>query len=1214
MLEKYIKKYIDDNSSYLIQGRSVYFQPKFELINGRSLFFSCIGTTGNAYNLSIHFPVVGTVLSKCNCAYDKPGICKHRVAALDELLRLIKRGELVLNFEIEPELQRDTKIPVINGVLSLFEVRNMPFSREPYYGVKIEIKSIAPTQVQFLYNDFSEHVEIGLHYNPDQDELLAACTCQAKRACFHKSKSIEKLVDVFGIDYFSPRFISNIKLETLREHKYSEDTPFDDFFELNISVKGVTVKEKFKNIIQSNQNAIDFLGLDNIISLPATDNVKEPIGVALCLEFYKNLIQSIYPIKGKLSKDGTELSTKLRSIDRLELLSYKNELQSQKDFNFVTQCLLCHKDFRYNDSWMTNDKSFFVSMHKDFQPLLRMLREGYPVYTYQYRASLVKKNITQLRIASEKLRPIAKIHINARFFNIQMKLRIDGRLYDIKSNKIKLTPVGVVFDSTLYPFPDAHTSFIFAKAYQQEELNIVNDGTVDVKTSLIDPMSKFFRVEHTEMKEKKLKTLPTKPEKQVYLSDENGDYIVIRPMLLYGEQLVEPLSEEKLWADQNKLLYLPRDSEEEEQLTSLVAELHPDFEYQNTYFYLTPEKAMIGFWLMDAIDKMQEAGIKIFGLNSLKKTPYNLNKPTFQIRLSSNTDWFDMELDISFGEQKADLRDIQKAVLKRSNFVELKDGTLGVLPKEWIEKYRKYFKLGQVKKNQIEISNFQFNLIDELYENLNSAPSFLKDMYEKKKRLANLKKIAAVPKPTLLKADLRPYQQEGLNWMVFLHENQLGGCLADDMGLGKTLQTIAFLQHLKNNSGKEKQLQLVVAPTSLMFNWQAEFKKFAPKLKVLTYVGANREELQKNYAHQDVILTTYGTLINDVEFHQKQSYQYIVLDESQAIKNPESQRYKSVRLLKSWNRLVLTGTPIENNTFDLYSQFNFLNPGFFGSVKHFRTTFSDAIDKEQSQEMSLLLAKMINPFILRRTKTEVATELPPKTEAVVYCDMGSEQRKVYEYYKQYFRDQIQKQIEEEGINKSQIYILQGLTKLRQICNSTELADPEKDLGEHSAKMDQLVRHLKEKVTNHKVLVFSQFVGMLQIIKKRLEQENILFEYLDGQTRKREEKVNNFQNDESIRVFLISLKAGGTGLNLTEADYVYLVDPWWNPAVENQAIDRCYRIGQNKSVMAYRMICNDTIEEKIVQLQERKKTVASEVIRVDLDKKSFNLKEIEHLFA
>ena len=583
--------------------------------------------------------------------------------------------------------------------------------------------------------------------------------------------------------------------------------------------------------------------------------------------------------------------------------------------------------------------------------------------------------------------------------------------------------------------------------------------------------------------------------------------------------------------------------------------------------------------------------------------------------LSSGTDWFDMEIDIAFGDQKVDLKKLQKAVLKNSNYVELKDGSLGVVPKKWIEKYQKYFKLGQVKKDGIEISNYNFNIIDELYEDLDNSPDFLKKLHDTKKRILNLKDLKPVKPSKNIKATLRPYQREGLNWMVFLHENKLGGCLADDMGLGKTLQSIAFLQHLKDQTkSKPQNPTLIVAPTSLMFNWINEFEKFAPKLKTLTFTGSQRNDLKPEFENVDVVMTTYGSLIKDIEFHKTQTYNYVILDESQAIKNPNSQRFKAVRLLNCYNRLALTGTPIENNTFDLYSQFNFINPGIFGSVKHFRSTFSDAIDKEQDEDTSALLSRMIKPFILRRTKTQVAKELPSKTEAVIYCEMGKDQRKVYDQFKAYFRQKLKEQIENEGINKSQVFILQGLTKLRQICNSTALADKEKDYGNHSTKLDELTRHLKEKVNNHKVLVFSQFVGMLNLVKDRLDQEQINYEYLDGQTRDREDKVNRFQNDDDIRVFLISLKAGGTGLNLTEAEYVYLIDPWWNPAVESQAIDRCYRIGQSKKVMAYRMICKDSIEEKIVALQDKKKTVASEVIRTDLEKKSFDKKDLEKFFG
>jgi SNF2 family DNA or RNA helicase len=319
-------------------------------------------------------------------------------------------------------------------------------------------------------------------------------------------------------------------------------------------------------------------------------------------------------------------------------------------------------------------------------------------------------------------------------------------------------------------------------------------------------------------------------------------------------------------------------------------------------------------------------------------------------------------------------------------------------------------------------------------------------------------------------------------------------------------------------------------------------------------------------------------------------------------------------LLKSNNRLALTGTPIENNTFDLYAQMNFLNPGLLGTKTHFKTEFSDAIDKAKNENASELLHQIIHPFLLRRTKLQVATDLPEKTENVLYCEMGKEQRKVYDAFKEKFRTYLLDKIDENGAEKSQIYILEGLTKLRQICNSPALLNNDEDYGSASIKLDILLENIKTKTTNNKVLVFSQFTTMLHLIKERLESEDIQYEYLDGKTRNREENVKNFQENESIKVFLISLKAGGVGLNLTAAEYVFLVDPWWNPAVENQAIDRCYRIGQTKKVMAYRMICKDTIEEKIVDLQENKTQVSDSIIKVDTMKKSFDKNQIRALFS
>lgn len=324
-------------------------------------------------------------------------------------------------------------------------------------------------------------------------------------------------------------------------------------------------------------------------------------------------------------------------------------------------------------------------------------------------------------------------------------------------------------------------------------------------------------------------------------------------------------------------------------------------------------------------------------------------------------------------------------------------------------------------------------------------------------------------------------------------------------------------------------------------------------------------------------------------------------------------RYKVAALILAENRIALTGTPIENSTFDLYAQLNFVNPGIFGSVKDFKTNYSNAIDINRNEEIARELQKVINPFVLRRTKEQVAKELPPKVENVIYCEMGSEQRRVYDAYKNEYREKLLRNIEKEGINKSKLMILEALTRLRQICDSPALLKDELIATAESIKIKEIINHITEKTAKHKILIFSQFVSMLALIENELDNLNIAYEYLDGKNtvQEREKSVNNFQNNIDLRVFLISLKAGGTGLNLTSADYVYIVDPWWNPAVENQAIDRTYRIGQDKHVFAYRMVCKDTIEEKILKLQEKKKHIADEIIQTDENiLKTINLNDLK----
>ncbi|HLS71753.1 MAG TPA: DEAD/DEAH box helicase, partial [Chitinophagaceae bacterium] len=451
-----------------------------------------------------------------------------------------------------------------------------------------------------------------------------------------------------------------------------------------------------------------------------------------------------------------------------------------------------------------------------------------------------------------------------------------------------------------------------------------------------------------------------------------------------------------------------------------------------------------------------------------------------------------------------------------------------------------------------------------------------------------------IPIPENVDATLRPYQEAGFQWMNFLKETGWGGILADDMGLGKTLQTLTFLQHYLNKHPNA--LFMVACPTTLIYNWENEIKKYTPNIKYLIHHGPRRTRSTKDLTDTNLIITTYGTLRSDVKLLSEIEFDYIVLDESQTIKNPLSQVAKASLELKSKNRIALSGTPVQNNTFDLYSQLNFLNPGMLGSMEFFRNEFANPIDKNQQKEAKETLSKIINPFLLRRTKEQVAPDLPEKTEMIYFCEMGAKQRKIYEAYKNSFRSQILDSIEEKGIDSARFSVLTGLMRLRQICDSPAILKDE-EFENHSVKITELVKSLTEHTGNHKSLVFSQFLGMLDLIRDELEKLGIPYVYFDGGTSsaEREKAIQEFQNNEECRVFLISLKAGGVGLNLTAADYVYIVDPWWNPAVEQQAIDRTHRIGQTKNIFAYRMICKDTIEEKILLLQDRKKALVKDLI-------------------
>lgn len=566
-----------------------------------------------------------------------------------------------------------------------------------------------------------------------------------------------------------------------------------------------------------------------------------------------------------------------------------------------------------------------------------------------------------------------------------------------------------------------------------------------------------------------------------------------------------------------------------------------------------------------------------------------LGSSSIELIINENRDWFDINAIVKFGDFQIPFAKIRSYIVQGKREFPLPNGEIAVIPEEWFAKYTDLF---HFLDEDDKLKKHHFGLVHELQSGQLANVNFT----EKLQLLKDFEEIEDVELAEGFKGVLRPYQKAGYNWLRFLSKYNFGGCLADDMGLGKTIQTLALLQYQRREFPYPT-TSLLIMPTSLIYNWEKEAKKFTPTLRVLIYMGSNRKKDTKLFERYDLILTSYGIARIDIDILKEFYFNYIILDESQNIKNPQSNIAKAVCQLKSRRRLALTGTPVENSTMDLWSQMNFLNPGLLGTQNFFRDEYQIPIERYDDQHKKNKLHTITKPFILRRQKSQVAKELPEKVETVYYCTMSEEQEKIYEQVKSSYRNQLLKLIEETSVQQSQFMLLQGLTKLRQIANHPKLTIP--DYTGDSGKLDDVMHALENALQNeHKILIFSQFVKHLSIIKEEIEKRSIQYAYLDGATTHRQEEVERFQKDKQVKVFLISLKAGGVGLNLTAADYVFLLDPWWNPAVEAQAIDRAYRIGQENKVFVYKFITLNTVEEKILLLQQNKKKLASDLISTE----------------
>ena len=1237
-------KFINKHSTKNVYDRGVklFNQEKVHIVEydgqeeaGR---FIVIGTGGH-YKITF-FGNKSYPKTECNCPYDWTGLCKHEVAVLLTVLNLEpnftkkenteevtegkkqKKSKKATHHEVELKKARDLQSYLHANNISLWSDKLLNANL-----LDISINQVS-FQVSFMGALFNNQAYDVMLYTSDDNKAMISCTCgsQKDKLCSHQITALRYAALNEKTRYFFHYSSQYPELKDLAMKQYglSSEQELQDEFYLDINEDG---EYFFAPINPSRMMALEYID-ENITDINEDDSFRAIMatghkeysddpeivtGYIICLMDTYDLPPIVLkPICGKTTKKGDKISKNVKELPHIPDNDVKNSGEiffKRFEFELVNRYMELDDEVYFKE--LANYHEYMLDLFKALQNKLVMQVDQFQQYSV--------RQMKPLKVIGD-VHPTLffKITETENFFISEAFLKIEDEEISLNSLKDQFGINPAYFltdDGRLYVQNSVEEAYDFFKLLYAPDKEFPKSDFEQFFKKYIEPLNQKYPVEMNIQKDIAY-TEPEKTEKKLYLS-ELDKFILFSPAIDYGQKEIELFKRGNVWINgEDKVYQLIRDEETEEAFKKLLTEAHPNFKKQvnRGMFYLTTDELMENMWFFNFFENLENAGVKIYGREKLKNFKMNLNKPNFKVSVKSGIDWFDTEVDVQFGEQKVPIEALQKAAINKSQYVKLDDGTIGLLPEEWLEKLTGVFQTGTLdkKKEKVRHSKAQFNIVDKLHDEIDSE-KVLREIEKKKQKLTEFDKIRSKQLPKKLKADLRDYQRGGYNWMLFLNEFGFGGCLADDMGLGKTLQLLTLLQKRKEQQ-KGKGTSMIVIPNSLVFNWQEEARKFTPELTILIHHGSDRDKDTSNFNDYDIVLTTYGTIVNDIEFIKDFTFDYAVLDESQAIKNPTSQRFKAVTLIQAKNRLTLTGTPIENNTYDLYAQMQFLNPGLLGNQAQFKKRFSDPIDKEGNEEASETLRTLIHPFILRRTKEKVAKELPEKSENILYCEMRSEQKSVYEFYRKMYRDKVLGKIEEDGLNKSKMHVLEALNKLRQVCNSPALLKND-NYANHSVKLEMLKSHVAEYKDKHKILVFSQFVEMLNLVKRELEDEGITYAYLDGQTKNRQKVVESFQNDESCKIFLISLKAGGQGLNLTAADYVYLIDPWWNPAVESQAIDRTYRIGQNKNVFAYKMICSGTIEEKIVKLQENKQKLSSELVKTeDSFVKKLKKEDIKDLFA
>ncbi len=1251
-LIKYV--YTHGTDEVIRRGKKIHAIGFVELVEYDDLFGSAVfrvkdDSYSTFYKVYIQkFKEPNATSLRCACPYNLGDICRHEAAALFQLQEMIDRGHLQ-----SEDIKYDQRHTVAKMKAIDLKTLRLLSSPETMTDAETFLRT-NKAAIEFAEN---EMVKASVKLNGQEYKVIirkneernfdTSCDYDDEEhpLCLPKIIVFLQLLNTHGANYFdSIRNWDKEKNKLLEAYGYSLSDDLKGKFEfaykdgkpflrvLDPSIKRVApvAAPARPVLLPMKEKEVE----TETIAAPVEEKPAKP-GQRLGVVF--NFNKKNYPqftidvVAGETVEDSSAFAGKVEKLDITRYIETDNLPEEDKDLLTVLRKLqegeinkYVSRNSPFSGIWeniIHHEDDDLPAETKDLvaEYMLPKLKKifhstGLPPLTFVLPKGKAFKtnNLEPLQLQSEEARPHFIVKKNSHY-TIQCRVKASPLEFDLGDNETE-SPLLFLYNNQAHLWPNKDVIQLVDGFLPDGKKTIAANEWEKTLSSFVMPLAKEHKVDFDKSIVQEVKD--GNPEVKLFLL-EKGEYLVFQPSFAYKGYETRTKDRDDVVVPQGeKVMIVRRNREKEGEFIQKLQNLHSGFAYNEDSgtLALKGTDVLKNNWFFLFVDAMKDMKTPVFGFEALKNFRFNTAKPQTKIFISSNTDWFDAKVDIVFGDQHVTVAEVKRALANKQQFVQLNDGTLGILPEEWLKKYSLLFRVGEGKTDSLKLSRYHLSVVDELYEERNEE-ELIVELEEKYENLRNFNDIQKIDPSPHLKDILRPYQVAGYQWLNYLKDIKWGGILADDMGLGKTVQALSFMEHFKKSEGKLK--ALVVCPTTLIYNWENEIKKFTPSLTYKIHHGPLRTRLTEEITDHDVTITTYGTLRSDIKLLLTVNFDYVILDESQAIKNPSSKVTKAASLLNAKNRLCMSGTPLQNNTFDIFAQMNFLNPGMLGTMEFFRQEFAIPIDKFGEQDRKDHLRKILYPFILRRTKEQVAKDLPEKQEMILFCEMEEEQRNIYDAYRNDFRNQILGTIEAQGIQKSQLTILQGLMKLRQICDSPAILNEQEKFENHSIKLDELAREITENIGDHKALIFSQFLGMLALIRAKLDELGVKYEYFDGSTTApdREKAIQSFQKNDEVRVFLISLKAGGVGLNLTAADYVYIVDPWWNPAVEQQAIDRTHRIGQTKNIFAYRMICKDTIEDKILQLQEKKRALAKDIISDDASfVKTLTREDVEYLFS